>query len=154
MSRNKKPRKRYSPRPCGSGVPLVMRAAIAREPVTDEHAGELEMVVLSAFDAVVVHGLGTRREWDCLARALNHSWVLASNGIGVEATPVLQQAKEAMRRARDRFGSTGRIGFDGDGNRALRAALDLWGKQLRMCTVGEVDAATRAVERHYWSVPA
>ncbi|WP_150587017.1 hypothetical protein [Pandoraea communis] len=131
-----------------------MRASIAREPVTDEYAGELEMVVLSAFDAVVVHGHGTRREWDCLARALNHSWVLASNGIGAEAAPVLERAKEAMRRARDRFTNGGRIGFDGEGNRDLRAALDLWGEQLRMCTVGEVDAATRAVEKHYWSVPA
>ncbi|AHN77417.1 hypothetical protein DA70_09655 [Pandoraea pnomenusa] len=112
------------------------------------------MVVLSAFDAVVVHGLGTRREWDCLARALNHSWVLASNGIGAEASPVLLRAQEAMRRARDRFRTAGRIGFDGDGNQALRTALDLWGEQLRMCTVGEVDAATRAVEKHYWSSAA
>ena len=154
MSRNKKPRKRYVPRPCGSGVPLVMRAAIAREPVTEEYAGELEIVALTAFDAVVIHGQGSRREWDCLARTLNHAWVLASNGIGAEATQVLERAQAAMRRARDRFKAAGRVGFDGDGNRDLRAALDVWGRQLRLCTVGEVDAATRAVEKYYWRVEA
>ena len=127
---------------------LLVAASVAHVPVTDSDAGELEMVALTALDAVA-HGHGTRREWDSIARCLNHSWTLARQGIGGEAIPTLVRAQDGMRRAVPRYDRIGKFGLDGDGLRDVRAALSLWGGQLRISTIGEVDAATRVIEREY-----
>ncbi len=153
MSRSTKPRKRYVPRvPASSGLNVLIAASIAHEPLDDGDAGEFELIVLSALEAVT-HGHGTRREWDSIANALNQAWTLAHNGIGAEMIPTLSAAQDGMRRAVPRFDRTGKVALDGDALRDVRHALTLWGQQLRMCTIGEVDAATRLVQREYWKRP-
>lgn len=153
MGANKKPRKAYVPRPKNEvgGLLLLSRAGISSEPVTDQYAGELEMIALTALESVV-RGTGTTREWDCLARCINQSWTLAHNEIGSEVIPTLHAANDAMKRMAKRFKAGQPMGFDGEGLTAVRRALEIWGDQLRISTIGEVDAATRVVEKHYAEV--
>ena len=155
MARSKRPRKAYRPKACTplDGYMKLTRAGVARLPMEEGDAGELELVVLSALEAIS-HGHGTPNEWNSVARAINHSWTLANQGIGSEVIGPLAEAEDAMRRAGDRFYKVGKVALDGDGLRAVREAIELWGQQLRICTVGEVDAATRLVEREYWRTPA
>lgn len=135
-----------------AGISLLMGAVTAHIPVTESDAGELEMVAFTALDAVT-HGHGTSREWDCLSRCLNQSWTLAHQGIGAESIPMLTCAQDGMRRAVPRYDATGKFGLDGDALRDIRLALLHWGQQLRLSTIGEVDAATRAIQREYHKHP-
>ena len=156
MPRSKKPRnKPYRPRPVDPmhGYMKLTRCAVSSISMTEEDAGELEVVVLTALEEMR-KGTGTPNEWNSVARGINHAWTLAKNGIGEQALPAIDDAEAAMRRAEKRYYDTGRLLLDGDGLRAVRLALDLWGQQLRLSTVGEVDAATRAVERKYWEKQA
>jgi hypothetical protein len=76
MGQHKKPRnKRYRPRACTplDGYMKLTRAAVARVSMSNGDAGELELVVLTALDAIA-HGKGTPDEWNSLARGINHSW--------------------------------------------------------------------------------
>jgi hypothetical protein len=150
MSRNKKPRKPYRPKAAApfAGISLLMGAQIAKDPMTDSDASELEIVALTALDAIA-HGHGTRREWDALTRCINQSWTLANRDIGAEAIPVLLRAKEAMSRVAVRFMQAGKIAFDGDGLQAVREAIVTWGAQIRIATVGEIAESARMVEKHY-----
>lgn len=88
MAGNKRPRKSYKPRACTpmAGLWKLASAAVADMAMTDEDAGELEMVVLTALE-VVAKGQGTPNEWNSIARAINHSWTLAKGGIGPEVMP-------------------------------------------------------------------
>jgi len=155
MPASKKPRKPYRPKsrlPFG-GISLLMGAQIAKEPMTDDDASELEMAVLTALD-MVAHGHGTTREWDSLARCLNQAWTLAHNGTGPEMIPMLMEAQDAMRRMAKRYRETGKVVFDGAGLQSVREAIAKWGEQIRICTVGEIHAATTVVAKHYRGVQA
>lgn len=155
MKAKPKRNKKYNPRAVDHNacITAITRAKILREPVNDDFAGSLEIIVLSALDTVM-RGYGTRSEWDSIANALNQSWLLCSGGIGPEAVPVLEVAQEAMKRMVPRFEQTGRLEFGSDDDlHAVREGLSIWSQQMRMVTIGEMDAATRAVEKHYWKTP-
>lgn len=147
IDRNKNPLHRFS------ALNRLMGAQIANEPMTDADAGELEIAVLTSLDAVT-RGHGTTREWDSLARCINQSWTLANKGIGAEMIPLLIEAQEAMRRVAKRFRETGKVAFDGEGLQTVREAISTWGAQIRLCTVGEIYAATNVVAKHYRGVQA
>lgn len=157
MPGNKKPRKpRPQQRHVRAAVPGLVRGAVdatmARvmaSPVGDAEAEPLETAVLSGLEEMR-KGTATPNEWNSVARGINHAWTLAQHGTGAEALPVIADAEAGMKRAEARYKTTGRLVLDGDGLAAVRLALELWGQQLRMCTVGEVDRATRLVESKYW----
>lgn len=147
--------KKYNPRAVDRNacIAAITRAKILREPVNDDFAGSLEIIVLSALDTVM-RGYGTRSEWDSIANALNQGWVLMHGGIGEEGKPTLESAQDAMKRMVPRFEQTGRVVFgSGHDLQAVREGLAIWSAQIRMLTIAEMDAATRTVEKHYWKTP-
>lgn len=156
MAGNKKPRKAYKPRGITGAarafVCLTM-AQVKASAITEESAAPLETAVMTALEEMR-KGTATPHEWNSVARGVNHAWTLAQHGIGEEALPAIADAEAGMKRAEKRYHDTGRLLLDGDGLKAVRLALDLWGAQLRLCTVGEVDKATRLVEQKYWEKQA
>jgi len=142
MATSKRPRKQYKP----LVQRLAMQAARAHQ-MTDADADIFRLAVLGAFDGIS-KGTGTASEWNTLASALNHSFTLANKGAGEEILPTLTKANNGMMRARDRYTRTGRLGFDGEAMADIKLALDLWFEQLMLCTVGEVDSATKQVRKH------
>lgn len=155
MKAKPKRNKKYNPRAVDRNacITAITRAKILREPVNDDFAGSLEIIVLSALDTVM-RGYGTRSEWDSIANALNQSWFLASAGVGAEGIPVLEAALDAMKRTLPVFDATGKIEFVTTNDlRLVEEALSVWSGQLRLVSIGELDATTRLVEKHYWKTP-
>lgn len=147
-------RKTYKPKSVNLN-PLVKlaRIQVSKEPVTDEYAAHFELAAHTALDAFA-HGRATRKEWDSLANVMNVAYTLAENGIGAEVLPEILTARGAMGRVRDRFKAGKGLVFDGEGLQAVRFAVGLWCDQLRLCNVGEIDAAVRLVDNEYWRVAA
>lgn len=128
----------------------LRRYAIRQEPVDEQFAAPLEIAAYTALDTIT-RGHGGKNQWDLVARCLNTSWIFAKGGLGHEAMEVLDASHAAMRRMIPRFEKTGQVAFASDADQKIvEEALAIWGQQLRLATIGEVDAATRFVEREYW----
>lgn len=145
MPSNRKTRKPYRPlaQKQASRALVAARASQMRD-------GDVDRFRLAVFSALesISKGAGAPGDWNTLASAMNHACALANRGIGEEIMPALMDANDGMMRARDRFENTGRLGLDGDALRDIREVLGLWFDQLSLCTVGQVDAATRQVRAH------
>ncbi|MEL6236983.1 MAG: hypothetical protein AAFO57_00460 [Pseudomonadota bacterium] len=144
MGTTRKPRKAYRPLAQKQATRALESARASQ--MQDGDADLFRLAVLSALDAIS-KGLGAASDWNTIASAMNHALELTRTGVGEEIMPVLLAANDGMMRTRERFERTGRLGFDGDAIRDIREALDLWFDQLMLCTVGQVDAATRQVRK-------
>ena len=128
----------------------LRRYAIRQEPVDDEFAAPLEIAAYTALDTIT-RGHGGKSQWDLLARCLNQAWLLCRGGLGFEAKAALDEAHEAMRRMIPHFEKTGQVAFASVADQKLvEQALVLWGEQLRMANIGQIDQASRIVDREYW----
>lgn len=152
MAANRKPRKAYRPRMVNPNACLIAieRTRVLRKPVDEEYAAEFEMAALTSLDAIT-RGYGEKPQWDVLANCLNQAWLLARAGHGAEAREIHAAAHEAMRRMVPEFEKSGRIAFvSNDDRKVVELSLDIWFQQLRMATIGEIDAATDVVHKEYW----
>lgn len=145
MAGNRKTRRPYRPL-AQKQATRALEAARASQ-MRDGDADRFRLAVLSALDGIS-KGVGTPGDWNTIASAMNHALELTRTGVGEEIMPALLAANDGMMRTRERFKCTGRLGFDGDAIRDIREALDLWFDQLMLCTVGQVDAATKQVRKH------
>lgn len=151
MAGNKKHKgraaRRVDPRLC---LLALQRYGVRKQPVDDEFAAPLEIAAYTALDTIT-RGQGAKPQWDMLARCLNTAWLLAKGGLGAEAKQSLDESHEAMRRMIPGFEATGKVAFASLADQhTVEEALSLWAQQLRMATIGEIDSATRIVEREYW----
>jgi hypothetical protein len=153
MSRSQKPRhKKRTPIFVNKNACLIAieRTRVLRKPVDEAYASEFEMAALTSLD-VITRGYGEKPQWDVLANCLNQAWLLARAGHGPEAREIHASAHDAMRRMVPEFEKSGRITFVSDDDRkAVELSLDIWFQQLRMATIGEIDAATDVVHKEYW----
>jgi hypothetical protein len=145
MGTTRKPRKQYRSLAQKQATRALESARASQ--MQDSDADRFRLAVLSALDGIS-KGVGTPGDWNTIASAMNQALELTRADIGPEIMPVLLAANDGMMRTRERFERTGRLGFDGDAIRDIREALDLWFDQLMLCTVGQVDAATRQVRQH------
>lgn len=156
MARNQKPRYDRNKNPLHRFAALnrLMGASIAKEPMTDDEISRLEIGVLAAIDCIA-KGFGTGDHWDAIAKAINQSWVFATEaGTGEEAKPYLLVAQDGMKRMKKRFLEMGTMEFDGLALEAVRRAIELWRDQLQMSTLGELTAASDVVQRHFYQKEA
>lgn len=159
MSKSQKPQKaRYdrnkNPIHRFAALNRLMGAMIAKEPIRDDEIGRLEIAVLAAIDCIA-KGYGTGDHWDVIAKAINESWIFATEaGNGEEAKPHLMVAQECMTRMKNRFLETGKMAFDGLALEAVRRSVELWRDQLKMSTLGELTAASDVVQRHFYQKEA
>lgn len=153
MSKSQKPRhKKRTPQYVNPNACMIAleRFKVLRQDVNEAFAGEFEMAALTSLDAVT-RGYGQKSQWDTLANCLNQAWLFAKGGLGSEALDTFNAAHEAMRRMIPGFEATGKLAFVSREDQAtVEEAIAMWGQQLRMATIGEVDAATKIVEREYW----
>lgn len=151
MAGNKKHKgraaRRVDPKMC---LIALQRFGVRQQPVDDEFAAPLEIAAYTALDTIT-RGHGTKPQWDLVARCLNQAWLLAKNGVAAEVLDTLNASHGAMRRMIPLFDQTGKVEFASEADQKIvEEALSLWGAQLRMSNIGEVDTATRIVEREYW----
>jgi hypothetical protein len=142
--RNKSPIHRFA------ALNRLMGAHVAKQQMTDDDAGTLEIAAYTALDTIT-RGHGGKPQWDLIARCLNQSWLMAKNGIAPEVLETFNESHRAMRRMVPMFNETGKVEFVSQADqRVVEEALSLWGAQLRMSSIGEVDSATRIIEKEFW----
>ncbi|MDN7490559.1 hypothetical protein QZM35_22875 [Burkholderia sp. AU45274] len=152
MAASKKSRKAYRPKPVRlhSCLMTIERNRIMKQAVTEDFSDEFEMAALTALDAVT-RGHGTKDQWDVVANCLNHGWLLARAGLGSEARDLFDAAHEAMRRMVPAYHETGKLAFVSAVDRStVEQAITTWIEQLKIITIGEMNAALAVVEREYW----
>jgi len=93
--------------------------AIAGAAITDSTSlNKLRLGELSALDAMK-RGMATVEDWRILTDMMNISEMMGKQGIGPEVLSWCEQAQESLLKAAQRFESTGAMGLDGQGIKAL-----------------------------------
>lgn len=93
--------------------------AIAGAAITDSTSlNKLRLGELSALDAMK-RGMATVEDWRILTDMMNISEMMGKQGIGPEVLPWCEQAQESLLKAAKRFESTGAMGLNGQGIKAL-----------------------------------
>lgn len=135
-SRRNKPHRRIDPMAC------ITR----RMPLRDDQQTDIGIAYHASLQALLT-GHGTEQTWATLACALNVSLLLAEYGICAPAIQTIQLAQEALLRAKERVGRTGKWALDGDGIRVLQAALNIHDEQISRTTRDKITAALNEVHR-------
>lgn len=143
MSRRAKPfRSRWA-------NPTAGLSAISRAQKLDaDHINTLSLAYWGALNDIK-RGAGDERDVDTMASAVNVSLILAeTTGGNAPAIALIQQAQDALMRAKVRIDRFGKPGLDGPGALAIGRALTLHDDQLREHTAGQLqDALTEAMRR-------
>lgn len=135
-SRRSKPHRRIDPMAC------ITR----RMPLRDDQQIDIGIAYHASLQALLT-GHGTEQTWSTLACALNTSLLLSEYGVCAPATQTIKFAQEALLRARERAGRTGKWALDGDGIRTLQAALNIHDEQISRTTRDKITAALHEVHR-------
>lgn len=135
-SRRNKPHQRIDPMAC------ITR----RMPLRDDQQIDIGIAYHASLQALLT-GHGTEQTWSTLACALNTSLLLSEYGVCAPSTQTIKLAQEALLRARERAGRTGKWALDGDGIRTLQAALNIHDEQISRTTRDKITAALHEVRR-------
>jgi hypothetical protein len=98
--------------------------AIAGAAITDQQSlNKLRMLELSAIESMS-KGQGTVIDWQSLVDMLNICEMMALQGIGPEALNACNVAQKALSDAANRYEAIQRMGFTGEGIKAIREVYD------------------------------
>jgi len=134
MSRSKKPRKKYQPKPVtqhGGLVAIAMCHARGENASTlkPDQVTDLGVAYWLSFENLRT-GDANEEAWSCVACALNVALVLAEKGIGADYEQALV---------------TGNFRLDGDALRDIETALQIHDQQMAMAKRWEVTAAMNTI---------
>lgn len=145
-----KPQKRRAPPDRTAALRLLrhMSGLQSREPLDTDQVASLLAGTQEALGAMMT-GHATQAHALTLVNTLNISLILCEQGLGSECVPQIHAAQDAMLWMRERHRATGRYGFDGQGLRAMQAAVDIYDQQLSSgaCTEGLLLGAVDEVKR-------
>lgn len=145
MPGNRKPRKRYQPKPKDFDP---MSLAFNRAALFDQsEQAEISVRSSTAFDALR-RGAGARDAWQTVADALNIAEELAALGIVSNLADEIDVAQHGMAELMRRAQATGCWTMRAQELRTVDYALELYRLQLKLCSKGEhIQAEERARRR-------
>lgn len=146
MAANKKPKKKYRPRPVFQDPVAFVIAG--NRPAPQESQLKAKISYHMAMTRIT-RGEGDAQDWTEIANSVNLSLVLAEMGYGVEYVPQLVKAQGAMILLRDRFKGGGRMVCRADEMAALNEALALHDEQLEIAPLRDIERAVRHVEQQF-----
>jgi hypothetical protein len=149
MSKSKKPRKQYRPRPVaqhGGLVAIAMCHARGENAstLTTDQTTDLGVAYWLSFENLRA-GDANEESWSCVACALNVALVLCEKGIGAEYEQQLVTALDGCFRAKIRSAKTGNFRLDGDALRDIETALQIHDEQMAIAKRWEVTAAMNTI---------
>jgi hypothetical protein len=115
-------------------------------PMNEVDFAELMVFNWKALDNLVM-GRGYEEALAIVGNMLNLALLLAEKGIGHEYVDDINQALEAVFRAKVRGSKTDKWGFDGPGLAAVKAAYDVHEAQLGLATRNEIINAIAAIRQ-------
>lgn len=140
----KKPRNKKYQQPATRSLTGSLSAIISNRrkanPLPAERQANVVIAYHTSIDALT-GGYAEKNHFDTIVYALNIGSILAANGLGAEYTDLLDPAKNAMQRCKDRYLQSGKFGLDGDGLQAIREVAGLHEAQVALATQGELEAA-------------
>lgn len=144
MSKNKKPRKAYRPRPIDRTIGFAVLGK--HQPMQGDQTTDLGIAYHVALDEMC-KGRGTEEHWSTVACSLNIALVLTERGYGASFMPVVNAALAGVVRARDCARQSGAWEFDGDALNSIRRAFELHDEQMRIAPKSVVKEALIQVHR-------
>lgn len=149
MSKSKKPRKQYRPRPVaqhGGLVAIAMCHARGENAslLAEDQTTDLGLAYWLSFENLRT-GDANEESWSCVACALNVALVLAEKGIGAEYVDALVKALDGAFRAKIRSAKTGNFRLDGEALRDIEQALQIHDEQMAIAKRWEVTAAMNTI---------
>ena len=149
MSKSKKPRKQYRPRPVaqhGGLVAIAMCHARGENAstLTSDQTTDLGVAYWLSFENLRA-GDANEESWSCVACALNVALVLCEKGIGAEFEQQLVKALDGAFRAKVRSEKSGNFRLDGDALRDIETALQIHDQQMAIAKRWEVTAAMNTI---------
>lgn len=128
---------------------VIERRRIAdqsRHPMSCERQANVCIAYQQSIEAMT-GGYAESYHLDTIIYALDIGVVLAENDLGGDHIELLREAMAGIGRTKVRYLDTGRMGLDGEALIAIRAAYDLHQEQMRLATMGELQAAISEMHR-------
>jgi hypothetical protein len=149
VSKSKKPRKQYRPKPVaqhGGLVAIAMCHARGENASTlkPDQVTDLGVAYWLSFENLRT-GDANEESWSCVACALNVALVLCEKGIGSEYEQALVKALDGAFRAKIRSTKTGNFRLDGEALRDIEIALVIHDSQLEIAKRYEVQEAMKTI---------
>lgn len=151
MSKTKKPRKQYRPRPVANGGGLAAFARIyARgenaSPLRDDQLTDLGAAYWVAMENLT-SGSASEESWSCVVCSLNIAMALCESVFNGQHEEDIIAAMDGAFRAKIRSEKSGNFRLDGDAIQAINFALTLHDKQMQLAHRKEIVAALETVQR-------
>lgn len=146
MAANKKPRKKYRPKPVLKDTITYVLSGI--KPLSEDTLTWLKTSLHWAMQTIT-KGEGSPDDWQNVADSLNMGLVLCERGYGNEYIEHMLAARQAMRALRERTKQKGRMAFTGPELAAVNEAIAIHEAQLDCpdLTVVDVERAVKEVRR-------
>lgn len=144
MASNKKPPKKYRPRPViADPLNYVINGF---KPVKAEHSLRVKLINHGSLLALT-RGQGTRSEWDYMCTALNVAVVLAEQGVGDDYIEDIKAAMQAHAQCGKRYFKGQSFGYTGEQLSAVNVGLEIHDAQMDIVTVAQMERAHLEVAR-------
>lgn len=138
MANNKKPRKRYRPKPViADPVNYVVNGF---KPVLQSHALRVKLINHGSLLALT-RGQGTRTDWEYICAALNVAIVLAEQGVGEDYYDEIKAAMQAHAQCGKRYFKGQSFGYTGEQLNAVNLGLEVHDAQIDTVTVAQMEKA-------------
>jgi hypothetical protein len=106
---------------------------------------EVQLLALASLDAIT-KGHGTAEHIGAISLACNMTGALIRQGIGEEATEIVERCQTALLNADRRFTQVGRWGFSGPELQHVRDLLDVHERMVSNASQLEVRRALRDID--------
>lgn len=144
MASNKKPLKKYRPRPQIQD-PLTYVLSGFKLPERSKTL-KVQLINHGAMHSLTA-GTGTRDDWQYVCNALNVAVVLAEMGIGDEYLPQIKEAMAAHAECGKRLYVHGRAVYTGPQLTAVNLGVEIHDAQLEVANVAQMEKAHIEVTR-------
>ena len=148
MASNKKPRKKYRPRPVRADIIGYVKESLS--PVAAQHSFLLDLRIKNhSALAALTQGEATRTQFDVLIAAVNMTEAFYRLGIGDDYKDEIRDGLDALHSVGVRSTSRpdGRFILKADEMKAINTIMELHDAQLDVVTIKEMEQAIALVGR-------
>jgi len=127
------------------GLGLLEKANWAANVLPQHKVDEVQLLALASLDAIT-KGHGTAEHVGAISLACNMTGALIRQGIGEEATEIVERCQTALLNADRRFTQVNRWGFSGSELQHVRDLLDVHERMVSNASQLEVRRALRDID--------
>ena len=128
-----------------AGLAVLEKANWAAHVLPQHKVDEVQLLALASLDAIV-NGKGTAEHIGAISLACNMTGALIRQGIGEEATEIVERCQTALLSADERFNAVGRWGFSGPELQHVRDLLDVHERMVSNASQLEVRRALQDID--------